>query len=181
MKTWQDEAKLIADCKKELPYNHRSFEILIGRYKDLVFTLCYRLVGNSNDAEDLMQEVFTKIFLNLKNFEERSKFSSWIYRITHNHCVNFINRRVREKEVIGEFAEETTRIKDAASAVDLTGKMQEALIQIESDKRSLLIMKYVLELDLKEIAAALELSIGAVKMRLLRAREEFRKVYKTEE
>ena len=181
MKTWNDEAKLIADCKKQLPYNHRSFEILIARYKDLVFTLCYRLVGNSSDAEDLMQEVFTKIFLNIKNFEERSKFSSWIYRIAHNHCVNFINRRVREKEVIGEYGEEAMREQTANESNDLKGKMQEALNKIDPDKRSLLIMKYVMELDLKEISAALDLSVGAVKMRLLRAREDFREVYQTGE
>lgn len=181
MKIWKDEAKLIADCRKQLPYNHTSFEILIDRYKDLVFTLCYRLVGNRSDAEDLMQEVFTKVFLNVQNFEERSKFSSWVYRIAHNHCLNFINRKVRENEIIGEYAEETMRSQTVNDSKNISEKMQAALDKIEPDKRSVLIMKYVMELDLKEIAQALELSIGAVKMRLMRAREEFRLVYKAEE
>lgn len=180
MKTWKDEAKLIAKCKSELPYNHTSFEILVGRYKDLVYTLCYRLVNRPSDAEDLMQEVFTKVFLNLKNFEERSKFSSWVYRIAHNHCLNFINRRVREKEVIGEYAEEKIRNQNAGLPDKVSDKMQAALDKIEPEKRSLLVMKYVLELDLKEIGEALELSIGAVKMRLMRAKNEFREIYKTE-
>ena len=176
MKTWKDEAKLIAQCKRELPYNHTSFEILVGRYKDLVYTLCYRLVGNSSDAEDLMQEVFTKVFLNFKNFEERSKFSSWVYRIAHNHCLNYINRRQRESEIIGEYTEEKKRISEINSA-DVSEKMQASLNQILPDQRGILIMKYVMGLDLKEIGETLELSIGAVKMRLKRARDDFRGVY----
>ncbi len=177
MKTWTDEAELIARCKRELPYNHASFEILIGRYKDLVFTLCYRLVGRRSDAEDLMQEVLTKIFLNLKNFEERSKFSSWVYRIAHNHCLNFINRKARQREVIGEYTEEKKRRQNDGLTKDVAESLQAALDQISPDQRGILIMKYVMGLDLKEIGESLELSVGAVKMRLMRARDDFRAVY----
>jgi RNA polymerase sigma factor (sigma-70 family) len=87
MKRWNDEAELIARCKRELPYKHASFEILVNRYKDLILTLCYRLVGRRSIAEELMQEVLMKVFANLEKFEERSKFSSWVYRIAHNHCL----------------------------------------------------------------------------------------------
>lgn len=177
MKIWNDEAELIARCKRELPYNHASFEKLIGRYKDLVYTLCFRLVGRKSDAEDLMQEVLTKIFLNLKTFEERSKFSSWIYRIAHNHCLNFINRKSREREVVAEYTEEKKRLQNVGLTEETSEKLQDALNQIAPDQRGILIMKYVMGLDLKEIGESLELSIGAVKMRLMRARDEFRRVY----
>ena len=180
MKTWKDEAKLIAQCKRELPYNHTSFEVLVGRYKDLVYTLCYRLVGKKVDAEDLTQEVFTKIFLNLKNFEERSKFSSWVYRIAHNHCLNHISRKKREFEIISEYTEERRREQEIRSA-DVSEKLQAALNRISPDQRGILIMKYVLGLDLKEIGETLELSLGATKMRLKRARDDFRGIYKADE
>lgn len=177
MENQTDEALLIRRCKQELPYNHSSFEELVSRYKDYVFTLCYRIAGKSTDAEDLTQEVFTKVFLNLKNFEERSKFSSWIYRIAHNQAVDFVNRRKREAEVIGEYtAEKKSSGKD--SDVDaMSGKMQSALDQLPPEQRSLLVMKYVIGLDLKEISESQELSLAAVKMRLLRARNEFRELY----
>lgn len=180
MKTWKDEAELIARCKRELPYNHASFEILVKRYKDLVFTLCYRLVGRRSDAEDLMQEVLTKVFLNLKNFEERSKFSSWVYRIAHNHCLNHINRKSREREIIGEYTEEKKRLQDGGLAKEVSEKLQNALNQILPDQRGIIIMKYVMGLDLQEIGETLELSVGAVKMRLMRARNEFRAIYQGE-
>lgn len=180
MKTWTDEAQLIALCKRELPYNHASFEVLVGRYKDLVYTLCYRLVGRTSDAEDLTQEVFTKVFLNLKNFEERSKFSSWVYRIAHNHSLNFINRNIREKEVMGEYTEEKKRVENIEMSGDISEKLQDALNRISPDQRTILIMKYVMGLDIKDIGESLELSVGAVKMRLKRSRDEFKKYYQAE-
>lgn len=180
MKTWTDEAELIRSCKSELPYNHTTFEILVERYKDLVYTLCYRFVGKDTDAEDLTQEVFTKIYLNFKNFEERSKFSSWIYRIAHNHCMDHINRRKREFDIIGKYTEEKIRHRGIRSPKDLSEKMQDSLNNMSPDQRGILIMKYVLGLDLREISEALELTVGAVKMRLKRAREEFREIYQTE-
>lgn len=177
MKTWNDEAELIARCKRELPYNHASFEILVNRYKDLIFTLCYRLVGRRSIAEELMQEVLMKVFANLKNFEGRSKFSSWVYRITHNHCLNFISRKTREREIISEYAEEKKRRQKTGISNQVSEKLEVALDQISPDQRGILIMKYVLGLDLQEIGESLELSTGAVKMRLMRARNEFKEIY----
>lgn len=180
MKTWSDEAQLIALCKRELPYNHASFERLVGRYQDLVYTLCYRIVGNSSDAEELTQEVFTKVFLNLKDFEERAKFSSWVYRIAHNHCLNFIGRRKREKEVMGEYTEENKRYSNLSESSDLSERLQDALSKISVDQRSILIMKYVIGMDIRDIGESLELTAGAVKMRLKRSRDEFKRYYQTE-
>ncbi len=168
---------MIKRCKSELPYNHNSFEILVSRYKDLVYTLCYRFVGKPTDAEDLTQEVFTKVYLNFKHFEERSKFSSWIYRIAHNQCMDHINRRKREFEIIGIYTEEKRRQLDIQAPDDLSNKMQDSLTKISPDQRGILIMKYVLGLDLLEISESLGLTVGAVKMRLKRAREEFKDVF----
>lgn len=180
MKTWSDETQIIAQARRELPYNHASFEVLVSRYKDLVYTLCYRLVGKSSDAEDLTQEVFTKVFLNLKSFEERSKFSSWVYRIAHNHCLNFIGKKKREREILGEYTDEKKRVQNGSMSADVSEKLQFALNKISPDQRTILIMKFVIGLDLKEISESMELSVGAVKMRLMRSKEEFKKYYRTE-
>lgn len=177
MNTAPDDAALVARCKRELPYQHAAYEQLVARYQHRVYTLCYRLVGNAPTAEDLTQEVFTRVFLNLKNFAERAAFSSWLYRIAHNHCLNFLARRKREQTGMADYAETQQRQAEQRSQDRDSAQMQDALNQMNEEPRSLLIMKYVLELELVEISDILGISVGAVKMRLLRARDEFRKAY----
>lgn len=143
----------------------------------MVFTLCYRLVSSAEDAEDLTQEVFTKVYFNLKKFEERSAFSSWLYRIAYNHCLNFLDKRKRERTGISEYAAEkkTRAVSDLSENV--SEKLQHVLNQLSEEHRSVLIMKYVMELGIKEISEISEVGLSAVKMRLLRAREEFRRLH----
>ena len=128
-------------------------------------------------AEELTQEVFTKVFLNLREFEERSAFSSWVYRIAYNHCLNFLARVKREREGIAEYTEAKQLAGAAKMSADFSDEMQQALNQLNEEQRSILIMKYVMELELAEISAILNIGVGAVKMRLLRARDEFRNLY----
>ncbi len=124
-----------------------------------------------------MQEVFTKVFLNLRDFEGRSAFSSWLYRIAHNHCLNFLARQKRELEGLAGYAEDQNLQRSTGSGNSAVEPMQEVLNQLNEDQRSILIMKYVLELELVEISSTLGITLSAVKMRLLRAREEFRVLY----
>jgi len=173
MRAWADDSALVERCKRELPHQHAAFDALVKRYKDMVFTLCYRLAGDTAHAEDLMQEVFTKVFLNLKDFEGRSAFSSWLYRIAHNHCLNFLARQKREQAGLAGYAEDQ-KLQAATSRHAVDEPMQEVLNQLREEPRSILIMKYVLELELVEISAILGITLSAAKMRLLRAREEFR-------
>jgi RNA polymerase sigma-70 factor (ECF subfamily) len=177
MSVWSDDSALVERCKRELPHQHAAFSELVKRYKNMVFTLCYRVVGEAAYAEDLMQEVFTKVFLNLKDFEGRSAFSSWLYRITHNHCLNFLAKQNREQAGLAGYAEDQNLQHAHASGNSAVEPMQEVLNQLDEEPRSILIMKYVLELDLAEIGAILGITLSAVKMRLLRAREEFRIAY----
>ena len=146
----------------------------------MVYTVCYRLVGNASDAEELMQEVFTKVFLNLATFEERSAFSSWLYRIAHNQCLNFLAKRKREAAGMAGYVEER-RVRSAAAPQGFSDDVQQALNQLNEEQRSILVMKYILELELTEMSEVLGVTVGAVKMRLLRAREEFRRLYHQQE
>ncbi len=177
MKNVADDAELVSRCKRELPHQHAAFERLVTRRQNQVYTLCYRLVGDAAAAEDLTQEVFTKVFLNLKSFEERSAFSSWLYRIAYNHCLNYLDKRKREAAGISAYAEEQEMRRQEPSPEKFSESMQQVLNQLSEEQRSILILKYVLELELTEIAQVLELTVGAVKMRLLRAREEFRRLH----
>ena len=69
MRNPSEDLALVARCKRELPHQHKAFEQLVGNYKDMVYTLCYRMTGNPTDAEDLLQEILTKLFLGLDKFE----------------------------------------------------------------------------------------------------------------
>jgi RNA polymerase sigma-70 factor, ECF subfamily len=177
MRTSADDLALVARCKRELPHLHTAFEQLVERYKDTVYTLCYRLVGEASLAEDLMQEVFTKVFLNLPSFEERSAFSSWLYRIAHNHCLNFLAKQKREAAGMVAYVEEQQVRSKTTETQTLSEPLQQVLNQLDEEQRSILVMKYIVELELVEISEILGIRLSAVKMRLLRAREEFRRLY----
>ena len=113
-------------CLRELPHQHKAFEQLVGAYKDMIYTLCYRMTGNAGDAEDLLQEILTKLFLGLNKFEGRSAFSSWLYRVAYNHCLNFLASRreerrktdpLPERDVFRDPATETSAADERTQAV----------------------------------------------------------------
>lgn len=175
------DAVLVARCKRELPHVHTAFEKLVERHKNRVFTMCYRLVGNRSDAEDLVQEVFTKVFLNIARFEERSAFSSWLFRLAYNQCLNFISRRRREASGMAGYHNERKIQQDRADRTEPEVFLQLILSKMAEEKRTLLTMKYVMGLEISEISEIVGVAAGVLKMRLLRARKDFYRVYTEEE
>jgi RNA polymerase sigma factor (sigma-70 family) len=147
-----EDLALVQRCKHELPHQHKAFEQLVGAYKDMIFTLCYRMTGNASDAEDLLQEILTKLFLGLDKFEGRSAFSSWLYRVSYNHCLNFLASRKEEKRQTDPLPEQDM-IRDPATEASSA------------------------DLDVKEISSILGIGLSATKMRLLRTREMFKKSF----
>ncbi len=181
MNPHEDDRALVERCRRELPLRHQAFELLVERYKSMVYTLCLRMTGNASDASDLMQEAFTKAFFHFKSFEGRSAFSSWLYRIAYNECLRHLETRKRETRLMAGYAEQETKSAPAPAGDERTLALQKALDGLSEHYRSALIMKYVMGLETREMADALDLTEGAVKMRLLRAREEFRRLFSREE
>lgn len=173
-----EDLALIARCKRELPHQHKAFEQLVSAYKDMVYTLCYRMTGSSTDAEDLLQEVLTKLFLNLNKFEERSAFSSWLYRVAYNHCLNFLSSRHMEQVRTDALPAGDVVVDTSTEASRQDQRTQAVLASIDSDDRALLVMKYVMDLDVKEISEILQIGLSATKMRLSRAKDEFKRMFK---
>lgn len=176
MRGANDDRSLVVQCKRELPHQHGAFEELIQRYKNKVYTLCYRMIGNASDAEDLMQEIFMRVFVALPSFEERAKFSTWLYRVTYNHCLNFLAKQRQYGARKEAYTQENARQLPGDSP-EISVVLEQTLLRLDQEQRSLLIMKYVMDLEVREIAATLGISQSAVKMRLLRARDELRAVY----
>jgi RNA polymerase sigma-70 factor, ECF subfamily len=172
-----EDLALVERCKRELPHQHKAFEQLVGAYKDMIYTLCYRMTGNSSDAEDLLQEILLKLFLGLHKFQGRSAFSSWLYRVAHNHCLNFLESRRLERHATDALPD-GDRVRDPATDPSRSDeRAQAALDSLPAQDRSLLIMRYVMDLDVKEISSVLNISLSATKMRLLRVRASYQKLF----
>ena len=178
MKTGIDP-ELIQSCKKG---NHTSFEKLFYLCKDSVYNVAFRFTGNREDAEDLTQEAFVKIYLSLKDFRMESSFSTWVYRITANLCTDFLKRHSKRsiiEESVEQSAEVVAKAKESnplflLTQKELASKVEETLQTLGEDQRLVLTLRAIERLPYKDIADVLGCSIGAVKMRVHRAREAFR-------
>lgn len=166
----------------------RVFELLVRRHQERVLANCRYLTGSATDAEDLAQEVFVKAFFGLRRFEGRSKFSTWLQRIKINHCLNF-NQKKRNKTFVSiESPEVETRVDLQTSpraeqnlrARDERRRIAAVLDEMSESLRVPLILRDADGLSYAEIAEQLGLSLSAVKMRIKRGREEFRRLYHEE-
>ncbi|MHC5352685.1 RNA polymerase sigma factor [Myroides sp. LJL115] len=164
--------------------NTHLFGILYDRYAQKVYTRCLGFAENRDVAEDLTQDIFVKLYLNLKKFRGDSKLSTWIYAFAYNHCVNYTKQvlsKKRKEDVIEQdsdvldFAEQ--EISDEEIFAMNVEKLQRALIEIDAQDRIVLLMKYQDDKSIKEIADLLEQGESAIKMRLHRAKKKIIVIY----
>jgi RNA polymerase sigma-70 factor (ECF subfamily) len=160
------------------------FEILYDRYSKVVYNKCYGFSKSSQEAEDLTQDVFLKLFVKLATFKGRSKFSTWLYAFTYNHCVNYVNRnnskKIEKKAVDAEnIGEEYYNPEEDDNAINQlrVEKLKEALEKISPEEKMILLLKYQDFLSIKELVDIFDIGESAVKMRLKRAKEKLVNVY----
>lgn len=179
-----DEA-LVKIANQAPPGDLRAFEELVRRHKAKVQTNCRYLSGNEEDALDLAQEVMVKTYFNLKRFEGRSSFGTWVGRIKVNHCLNHLRREkgrsfvdVDEPGLEAHEALQSRRGADAAAqAGDTKAVIAEILEDMPESLRIPLILRDMDGLSYQDISEQLDLGLSAVKMRIKRAREFFRAAY----
>lgn len=179
MKTLSPE-DLVRLCQQTLPDDTRAFEAIVSRYKKRVFLTAYRLLDNREEAEDYAQEVFLKIYRNIKSLNEPETFEAWLHRITVNTCLNAIEKRKRSPNIkIHLDADEENQGFDlpAKSNTEKTFEAQEirnclekALAELEPAGRNAIVLRDVEEMSYEEISASLKIGLSAVKMRIHRAR-----------
>lgn len=172
------DEQLAADAARE-GANGLAFAELMRRYRDRVWKICYRLLGNEHDAHDAAQEVFVRLFFQRGRFEGRSKFSTWVHGIAVRVCLTFRRGRGRrqrhESSVLGETLDERS---DAAEASpDTALDLDQILEVLNEEDRALLILKYAEEYTYDELAEIFEISPSACKMRISRAREKLQEKY----
>jgi RNA polymerase sigma-70 factor, ECF subfamily len=165
-----------------------AFEQLVERHQRLVVGTVGRMLGTNSDAEDIAQQVFVRVWKNLKRYEPRAKFTTWLLKITRNLVFNELRRRSRHPAVPlqSETDEEERPLKDenavSPAATLLEHELQEAvdaaIAQLPETQRMAVILRRYEELSYEEIAEALDQSVSAVKSLLFRARTELRETLK---
>ena len=154
-----------------------AFSRLVDRYKDMVYTVCLRMLSNEMDAAEAAQDVFLKAYRGIGGFQEKSKFSTWIYRIAYNHCISVIRRKVKMIDLVDEVPEDSgseTALTglDALSREERTLYVQKALEALPETDAVVVTLFYYEELSLDEIADITGLSGGNIRIRLHRARKK---------
>jgi len=159
----------------------RHFAVLYRKYSGKVYGKCLSLLKDDHLARDAMQDIFLKIFLNIGQFGEQAKFSTWVYSITYNYCIDVIRKKKKEANI---FSDEMERLPDLAEEVHdealLTmevNRLRAVLDNIPVGDKAVLLMKYQDDLQIKEIAAALHKTESAIKMKIKRAKHKAQMVY----
>jgi RNA polymerase sigma-70 factor (ECF subfamily) len=178
-----DEAELIAKSREG---DRDSFSVLVERYQRRVVGVALAVVHNQEDALELAQETFVRAFQNLKSFESRSSFSTWLYRIAANLSIDFWRRESRYSVLRGDDAEnELRRLPSAspdsfkaASQKELGARLKDALDQLSPEHRQVVILREVDGLSYDEISETLQCPRGTVMSRLHYARNKLREILK---
>ncbi len=176
---------LVKQAQRSPSGDLRAFEQLVERHQDRIRANCRHLSGSRTDAEDLAQEVFIKAFFGLARFEGRSKFKTWLQRVKVNHCINFLKKKkgkmfvdVEEPGVEGRAEMRVeARAERRVEAEPERARIARVLEAMSENLRIPLIMRDMDELSYQEIADELGIGLSAVKMRIKRGREEFRRLY----
>ncbi|HFA48817.1 MAG TPA: sigma-70 family RNA polymerase sigma factor [Bacteroidetes bacterium] len=160
----------------------KHFSALYRKYSGRVYGKCISLLKEEHLAKDATQDIFMKIFLNLGQFGEKSKFSTWVYSITYNYCIDLIRKK---KKMSNIFSDEMEKVPDVVEDVHdeelLTmevGRLRKVLNEIPVGDKAILLMKYQDGLQIKDIANILNKTESAIKMKIKRAKHKAQKAYK---
>jgi RNA polymerase sigma-70 factor (ECF subfamily) len=149
-----------------------GLHVLYEMHWKKVYNLSWRMLGTPQDGEDALQEVFLKVFDRIKNYRGDSAFSTWLYRMTTNHCLDLLRRRKILTFLGFENAPEAQDKKDSEKAVNLglSPVIAKALEKLPEKQKACLLMREMDELSYEDIASALQLSLGSVKSNIHRAK-----------
>jgi RNA polymerase sigma-70 factor (ECF subfamily) len=184
LKNIEDNALIELVRKK----NQLAYKEIVVRYQKKLLTYLYRLVGNKEEAEDILQNVFVKAYKNSNHFDVKRKFSSWIYRIAHNEAINFLKRRNKRKLISLEDIE-TTKDKmntvsldkspiDAWIGKEFKKEMHEAMDELPAKYKEVLTLRYFLNKSYEEMSEILGKPANTVGTLINRAKKNLLEIIK---
>lgn len=150
--------------------DRRAFGYLVERYRDTVFGLVRRMVRDSDDAKDVMQCVFVKVYENLGTFRPDLKFFSWLYRIAVNESLNFIESRRPCAKLGTDLVAPDASPEDAYQKSELARKIDAAMMELDASSRALIVLRHYAELSYQELAFVFDTRSRTIKSRLYEAR-----------
>ena len=163
-----DDAALVRRC---LHGHADSIRQLIERFQADVFGLCIRLLNHSQDAEDVAQEVFLRVFRSLRRWDSARPLRPWIMGITVNRCRTWLAQRVRRPETV-DYLHETAAKDIGEDATELVAEIKAAIAHLRPDYRAVFVMFHEQGRSYEEIAESVERPVGTIKTWLHRARLE---------
>lgn len=161
-----------------------AFVAIVERFRQRVWQVCYRLVGNEHDASDAAQEVFVRLFLNRGKFEGRSKYSTWVHGIAVRTCLAMRRgrgRRQKHEHTVASDEPIVAAVDRTKPASGLSLDLLQMLDTLDEEDRALLILKYAEGYSHEELAEIFNISVSACKMRISRARDKIQEQYPDEE
>jgi RNA polymerase sigma-70 factor (ECF subfamily) len=176
-----EEAALVRRIQAE---DELAFREIVERYQAKVFSIIYGILRNRNDAEDIAQQVFAKIYFSIKNFDFRSSLLTWIYKITVNECYDYLRKkRVRKLVYESDFStDESLRMENTEPATDVAPAVDERLAQhdlilkllskISKEDRTLILLKEVEGHSVEELSQMTGMNENTIKVKLFRARQK---------
>ena len=179
-----DEAALV---KRVQARDEMAFREIVDRYQAKVFSIIYGILRNHNDAEDIAQQVFAKIYFSIRNFDFRSSLLTWIYKITVNECYDYLRKkRVRKLVYESDFSvEDAQRLESSEPAVDPAAPIDRRIAQhdlvikllskVSEEDRTLILLKEVEGHSVEELAAMTGLNENTIKVKLFRTRQKLLK------
>ena len=154
-----------------------AFSWLVDTYRDMVYTICLRMLTNEADAEEAAQDVFVKAYRNIQGFQEKSKFSTWLYRIAYNQCISVIRKKVKMIDLVDELPEDEINEGDINGLDTLSaqerGKFLNLAIEALPETDGVVVtLFYYDELSLDEIAEITGLTSSNIRIKLHRSRKK---------
>nr|BBH92962.1 RNA polymerase sigma factor [Thermogemmatispora argillosa] len=192
-----DEA-LVRRCKEELPHVTSSFELLVARHMQRVYTLVYKIVNDHEEAEDLTQEVFLKVYRALPRFDMQCAFTTWLYRIATNTALDAMDRARRTRQQVIHLSRAVKHSQSArepsepplselpareplpeeqALRRELRECINRVLRRLDREQARVLLLRDLEDLSYEELAQVLQARLSAVKMRVHRARLAFKELF----
>jgi RNA polymerase sigma-70 factor (ECF subfamily) len=157
--------------------DQEAFEMLVCHHQRRVFNLAYRMVLNYDEASEITQDVFLAAWQNLATFRGDARFSTWLYRITHNCCLRMLDQRRRDYAALSAARAEQVRQRAGATeqhlldARDRLRTIQQFIADLPPKYRIVVILRHLHDLSYEEMAETLQVPIGTIKTHLFRARE----------
>lgn len=166
--------------------DQNAFSEIVEIFKNGVYQICFRLLGNRHEAEDVAQETFIRAYVNIRTYNQNLKFSTWLFRIATNLCIDKIRKKkpdfYLDAELSGtdgltmysQIPSDTVLPEKELESLELQEAVQGEILKLPEKYRSVIVLKYIEELSLNEISEILNLPLGTVKTRIHRGREALR-------